>query len=123
MGAHWKVADRYASLLQRVLDEYREAMAAPGAETPSSMKILADMRRNAFDLEALISRQPPLQSSANGRAIITPTRTPAPTDLQYLDVFDFFNVPRISGQEAGSNEFNITNYIFDVNSDWLKTAS
>ena len=75
---------------------------------------------------------------------VTPARTPAPNELEYLDVFDFFNVPRLpvapgtdmgvvsangaSGNGAdmhmadmvnGSNEFNITNFMVDANSDWL----
>jgi hypothetical protein len=81
--------------------------------------------------------------------IKTPARTPAPGDLEYLDVFDFFNVPRLptnpgtvadtngGGQEDaamdaqptpnttmdaslnGFNEFNITNFMFDASTDWL----
>jgi hypothetical protein len=70
---------------------------------------------------------------------VTPARTPAPNELEYLDVFDFFNVPRLPmaqgemGQASGngvgdmhmpevsngSNEFNITNFMVDANSDWL----
>ncbi|TLD38369.1 hypothetical protein E2P81_ATG00912 [Venturia nashicola] len=148
MGRCWKVADRYAGLLQRVLDEYRESERAPGMETPNTVKILADMRRTAFDLDSLISRQPKLFNSGNVRFAATPLRTPAPTDLEYLDVFDFFNLPRlppnIGGQVADGNgtnggagtnmeqpqpvdhggmnslnEFNITNFMVDANTDWL----
>jgi hypothetical protein len=76
---------------------------------------------------------------------VTPTRTPAPNELEYLDVFDFFNVPRLPfggenfvgaqtqalGPDTGMdtqgggqaqmapNEFNITNFMMDANSDWL----
>jgi hypothetical protein len=46
MGSCWKVADRYACLLQRVLDEYKESEGQPGLETPNTVKILADMRRS-----------------------------------------------------------------------------
>lgn len=149
MGRCWKVADRYAGLLQRVLDEYRESERAPGMETPNTVKILADMRRTAFDLDSLISRQPKPVNSGNVRFAATPARTPAPTDLEYLDVFDFFNLPRlppnIGGQVADGNgtnggaganmeqsqpvdhgggmnslnEFNITNFMFDASTDWL----
>jgi hypothetical protein len=69
MGRYWKVAGRYATLLTRVLDEYeaaeqarRNSAAATNedgrANTPTAVKILADMRRTAFDLDFLISRQP-----------------------------------------------------------------
>ncbi|KAK0952787.1 hypothetical protein LTR91_024200 [Friedmanniomyces endolithicus] len=164
MGFYWKVAERYATLLSRVLEEYAESERAPvGAngirETPSGVRILADMRRNAYDLDFLISRQPRQQFSAGKAAVatmgnshITPTRTPAPNELEYLDVFDFFNMPRLPFPPAGSidpalsgggegangeggadgtqgfssaegastnNEFNITNFMFDANSDWF----
>ncbi|KAJ5554287.1 hypothetical protein N7513_004246 [Penicillium frequentans] len=73
MGHHWKVAERYSNILQRVLDEYGEyqqSVATDGERsTPSTVKILADMRRCAFDLDFLISRQPresPSSMSGNG---------------------------------------------------------
>ena len=46
LGKFWQVAERYACLLQRVLDEYKETERAPGMETPNTVKILADMRRS-----------------------------------------------------------------------------
>ncbi|KAK0345502.1 hypothetical protein LTR91_024275 [Friedmanniomyces endolithicus] len=164
MGFYWKVAERYATLLSRVLEEYAESERAPvGAngvrETPSGVRILADMRRNAYDLDFLISRQPRQHFGAGKAAVatmgnshITPTRTPAPNELEYLDVFDFFNMPRLPFPPVGSidpalsgggevanggggadgtqgfssvegastnNEFNITNFMFDANSDWF----
>ncbi|KAK3723221.1 hypothetical protein LTR37_001944 [Vermiconidia calcicola] len=151
MGYYWKVAERYATLLQRVLDEYSESERAPvGAngvrETPSTVRILADMRRCAYDLDFLISRQP-RQHFGSKLNSVTPARTPAPNELEYLDVFDFFNMPRLplagngdpgmaaaggaNGGAAteypamegiGSNEFNITNFMYDANSDWFTTS-
>lgn len=147
MGRYWLVADRYTTILQRVLDEHKESEQAAGTHgervTPSSVKILADMRRCAYDLDFLISRQPKHVGMAASRMpSITPARTPAPNELEYLDVFDFFNVPRthpgidmhhlgnnggnggvgnvqLPEINNGSNEFNITNYMVDANSDWL----
>jgi hypothetical protein len=144
MGAYWKVAERYTIILQRVLDEYRESERSVGANgeriTPSTVKILADMRRCAYDLDFLISRQPHPVSSNIPNA--TPARTPAPNELEYLDVFDFFNLPRLpvpqdAGANGGSNgvgnlqvpdmgnnEFNITNYMIpNPESDWLFKGS
>lgn len=147
MGRYWPVAARYCNLLERVLDEYREAerqgaahgmsgdLNNPGGQQPqqpqpTSVKILADMRRTAFDLDFLISRQPRhfnpggLGTMTNGLTgstpgpsgpmtvvnggvggfpggrtsrypSVTPARTPQPNELEYLDVFDFFNVPRL----------------------------
>ncbi|KAI0526709.1 fungal-specific transcription factor domain-containing protein [Xylaria bambusicola] len=111
MGRYWPVAARYCKLLQRVLDEHSDSERAVGQTgervTPSSVKILADMRRTAFDLDFLISRQPRHVIATNGNGgvgggsaasrmpSVTPARTPAPNELEYLDVFDFFNVPRL----------------------------
>lgn len=112
-------------------------------ETPSTVRILADMRRTAYDLDFLISRQP-RQHFGTKLNSVTPARTPAPNELEYLDVFDFFNMPRLpfpAGGDAGmgaeslnngdansgyhnieggtNNEFNITNFMYDANSDWF----
>jgi hypothetical protein len=145
MGRYWPVAARYCELLQRVLDEHRDSERQGERVTPSSVKILADMRRTAFDLDFLISRQPkPGVPNPSRLPSVTPARTPAPNELEYLDVFDFFNVPRLpfggenivgmtptpaSGADMAtndqpqpppaSNEFNITNFMVDANSDWL----
>lgn len=143
MGQYWEVGTRYASLLSRVLQEYQESQQNAGANgervTPSTVKILADMRRCAFDLDFLIARQPKLHMSHHP----TPARTPAPNELEYLDVFDFFNMPRLPVSmdstatyaapdgsmqmpdgEPPVNEFNITNYMVDASSDWfIKNAT
>ncbi|KAH8169482.1 fungal specific transcription factor domain-containing protein [Sarocladium implicatum] len=101
MGRYWPVAARYCELLQRVLDEHNDSERQGDGVTPSSVKILADMRRTAFDLDFLISRQPRNNNGAGGGPAmsrlpsVTPARTPQPNDLEYLDVFDFFNVPRL----------------------------
>lgn len=152
MGRYWGVAERYTAILQRVLDEHRESERSAGTHgervTPSSVTIFADMRRCAYDLDFLISRQPK-HIGASRMPSVTPARTPAPNELEYLDVFDFFNVPRLpvvsnetavsngngngnengngnsvgelqaSESSNGTNEFNITNFIMDANSDWL----
>jgi len=157
LGIHWAVASRYATLLQRVLDEYHESERVPpqGVNgervTPSTVRILADMRRTAYDLDFLISRQPRQFPATVKGASITPARTPAPNELEYLDVFDFFNMPRLPVPETGAvgqgpsagnghsngndegeaggmdlganNEFNITNFMYDADSDWFMRPS
>ncbi|KAF2812953.1 uncharacterized protein BDZ99DRAFT_437718 [Mytilinidion resinicola] len=142
MGRYWEVGSRYGNLLSRVLQEYQDSQRAPASfngerVTPSTVKILADMRRCAFDLDFLISRQP--KHAATRAPSITPARTPAPNELEYLDVFDFFNMPRLPVSMDGpmsyangavgdqlqipdggpSNEFNITNFMVDASSDWF----
>ncbi|KAI1262669.1 fungal-specific transcription factor domain-containing protein [Xylariaceae sp. FL1019] len=158
MGRYWPVAARYCQLLQRVLDEHSDSERVVGQTgeriMPSSVRILADMRRTAFDLDFLISRQPRHMAGAPIRMpSVTPARTPAANELEYLDVFDFFNVPRLPTSHEASigpppnghpqdmglensdkhdnqlgaaqasmpmvNEFNITNFMMDANSDWL----
>lgn len=143
MGRYWPVAARYCELLSRVLDEHRDSETKGDGVTPSSVKILADMRRTAFDLDFLISRQPKTGTAGPSRfPSVTPARTPAPNELEYLDVFDFFNYPRLpfgndgmmGGQAAPgegmegngqgpappqANELNIANFMVDANSDWL----
>ncbi|KAL7921722.1 fungal-specific transcription factor domain-containing protein [Trichoderma austrokoningii] len=147
MGRYWPVAAGYSRLLQRVLDEHRDSERQGGGVTPSSVKILADMRRTAFDLDFLISRQPRHGAQGVGHfGSATPSRTPAQNELEYLDVFNFFNVPRlpfggdnVAGPAEGlipnpdmatpnanlghpqyqPNEFNITNFMIDASSDWL----
>lgn len=76
MGSAWKVAESYSSILQRILAEYKEhegagaegeaAVVAGSASTtglhmqeeqPPTVNMLADMRRCAFDLDFMISRQ------------------------------------------------------------------
>ena len=142
IGKYWNVAQRYSDILSRVLEEYQQSERSLGANgeriTPSTVKILADMRRCAYDLDFLISRQP--RPIAHMYAASTPVRTPAPNELEYLDVFDFFNMPRLPAPQDGTmngansgvgtiavpempgnhNEFNITNYMVpNPESDWL----
>ncbi|PYI10582.1 C6 transcription factor [Aspergillus sclerotiicarbonarius CBS 121057] len=105
MGKYWKVAERYSSILQRVLDEYGEYQQSGVSDceraTPSTVKILADMRRCAFDLDFLISRQPRTSPASSQRSAPAATvRNPAPNELEYLDVFGFFNVPRVPATRA-----------------------
>lgn len=143
MGQYWLVAERYTAILERVLDEHRESESSADNHgeriTPSSVKILADMRRCAYDLDVLISRQPRHVGMVSRRASVTPARTPASNELEYLDLFEFFNLPKLPvapAADAGSannavelqqlpeistatNEFNITNFMVDANSDWL----
>ncbi|KAF2637391.1 C6 transcription factor-like protein [Massarina eburnea CBS 473.64] len=143
MGQYWEVSTHYANLLSRVLSEYQESQRTPAGVngervTPSTVKILADMRRCAFDLDFLISRQP---KASTRPASVTPARTPGPNELEYLDVFDFFNMPRLPVSmesntasyaaapdgtllpESAQNEFNITNYMVDASSDWFMKPS
>lgn len=111
MGQYWQVAERYSSILQRVLDEYcdfeqtRDTLITGGEQpgTPSAVKILADMRRCAFDLDFLITRQPRATAGADTTCAGVRQTADAPLgprvgglqDAEYLDLFGFFNYPRL----------------------------
>ncbi|KIW94258.1 uncharacterized protein Z519_05574 [Cladophialophora bantiana CBS 173.52] len=108
MGENWLVAKRYSEILNRVLGEYRQSQRASGVTgervTPSTVKILADMRRCAYDLDFLISRQP--HAAAVKSYHPTRANTPAPNELEYLDVFDLFNFPRVPTTQEGVENGN-----------------
>ncbi|KAK5192409.1 hypothetical protein LTR96_007033 [Exophiala xenobiotica] len=108
MGEHWLVAKRYSEILHRVLGEYRQSQRASGVTgeilTPSTVKILADMRRCAYDLDFLISRQP--HAAAVKSYHPTRANTPAQNELEYLDVFDLFNFPRLPMTHEGLENGN-----------------
>lgn len=115
MGKYWKVAGRYSTILQRVLDECRESERSLDVNgeriTPSTVQILSDMRQCAFDLDFLISNQPRqhlamLQDGKSGNGngtLAAPAQRSAPDQLEYLDVFDFFNMPRLPVQLDAGN--------------------
>lgn len=146
------MAGRYADLVQRVLDEFAVATAGAGAGAggagntmttgavadgsamlPRSVAILADMRRCAVDLDALIERAPRVAGRAgvhgenntntpttnnNDAAVVGLTGTgmlpQAKADLEFLDVFDFFNYPRLPAGFDG----NVGGYVPGT-ADWM----
>ena len=61
--------------------------------------VILTLDRCAYDLDFLISRQP-----HNSVKSYHPTRqnTPAPNELEYLDVFDLFNFPRLPTAQGGA---------------------
>lgn len=101
MGKSWEVADHCGAILQRVLDEYTEYEQTTGKgggrPTPSSVKILADMRRCAFDLDLLVSRQQRHHHSLSAGPCTAskPARSLTQSELDYLEIFGFFNLPHL----------------------------
>jgi hypothetical protein len=66
LGTLWPIAARYASILHKVMDDYQEGQTAAPTATgkgtgtnrsthSSTVPILADMRRTAYDLDLLIT--------------------------------------------------------------------
>ena len=138
IGRFWPLALRYATILQRVIDEYQESQSTcvtdgQKATPPPSVTILADMRRCAYDLDVLISNQPRHHQSLTHQIPMPRNAAPSEAECHYLEAFDFFNYPRLASPIAGptnglmdpslhrfdENQFNITNFSVDVNSDWL----
>ena len=139
IGRNWPLALRYATILQRVIDEYQESQSTGAADgqratPPPSVTILADMRRCAYDLDVLISNQPRHHQSLSHPVPMPRPAAPSEAECHYLEAFDFFNYPRLatpisthinslnmdpSLQRFEENQFNITNFSVDVNSDWL----
>ena len=138
MGRHWPVAARYCTILQRVVEEYQEYQShrqiEGQASTPSSVRILADMRRCAYEIDILLVSSQSRQS-ASQPAWRAPARDPMANELDYLETFDFFNYPRIptpmmapmgGAIDSSLQEFdiagqvNINNFSIDANADWLR---
>ena len=81
---------------------------------------------SAYDLDTLINHQSRQQTSS---AVPQLQRNPAGNKLEYLETFDFFNYPRLAAsgngimdpglQRIDANQFNISNFAADANSDWL----
>jgi hypothetical protein len=94
-------AEGYCCIARQLSRIFLNEITDGERSTPSTVKILADMRRCAFDLDFLISRQPRESPADNGigeshqpqsRFTTMPARNFAPNELEYLDVFGFFNV-------------------------------
>jgi hypothetical protein len=63
------------------------------------VKLLNRENSCAYDLDFLISRQP--HAAAVKSYHPTRANTPAPNELEYLDVFDLFNFPRLPMAQEG----------------------
>ncbi|RPA91538.1 hypothetical protein L873DRAFT_1819162 [Choiromyces venosus 120613-1] len=128
MGKIYHTAERYSTIIQRVVDELAQTQrptTGAGSDktdqennnnnnsqvTPRTcVGILSDMRMTAYAVDVMISRQPDARRSAanlgfngivaNGDASDNPSNSAA---LDYLDVFNWFNFPRVApGAAAGS---------------------
>ncbi|KIV91757.1 hypothetical protein PV10_06264 [Exophiala mesophila] len=90
MGQHWQVARDYARILSDVV---QEASTGTGRN-------LTTMRRIAYDLCHLTSHRP--------RTTLEPISTHPSTqsELEYLEIFDFFNYPRLKTLSSGATTTN-----------------
>lgn len=119
MGQHWRVAARYAQILQKVMSEYQEsqssaaAAAASGAIAPQppSVAILADMRRCAYDLDTLISNEPLRERNEHGNGV-------GPSNGAHLANGSAHGAAAINGNAAGTEKAG-TPLLTDM--DYLET--
>ncbi|KAK4083740.1 transcriptional regulator family: Fungal Specific TF [Trichoderma aggressivum f. europaeum] len=98
MGRYWEVAANYSAILGRVTEEGRQGD-----------KTLAEMRQHAHELSMLSSstRQSALEP--------TSTRISSANELDYLEIFDFFNYPR-SVDHGSTDPYEIQQHLLDYDS-------
>ncbi|EEY19694.1 conserved hypothetical protein [Verticillium alfalfae VaMs.102] len=125
VGRYWEVADNYAKILARVVQRGRQG----------DMTFTA-MRKSAHDLVTLTS------TTRRSGAEPTSTQITSLSELDYLDVFDFFNYPKVAqpGITIPNSQTNLihsqalkamggagepirNNGMPDPESDWLGFAS
>ncbi|KAL5353317.1 hypothetical protein ACLOAV_001353 [Pseudogymnoascus australis] len=90
MGQYWPVAQKYSDVLTRLLSQHRPADQTVSKAVSSAMRAFAEMRSRAYELNLLMVQQ--------RRSVLEPISiiTLAPNEIEYLDVFDFFNYPRLN---------------------------
>lgn len=115
MGKCYQTAERYATIIQRVVEELSQTQmqAVNGsagdqqdAETAGNsprncVAILSDMRMTAYAVDVMISRQPDSRRSTAHLSIPTSNGEASGSNgnaaaLDYLDVFNWFNFPRVA---------------------------
>ena len=97
MGQHWRLAQIYAETLNRVVLEGQQAAAnaASASQTKTSARTFKEMRKAAYELSLQLSKR--AASSADGVEEKSAVRVPEANEMEYLDVFEFFNYPLIAG--------------------------
>lgn len=89
MGHYWEVAGRYAKILERLVAEGQKARESSSTHQHQHAKSFTAMRSLAYELNQLVSQRP--------QSVLSPTSTRLTSlnELEYLDVFDSFNYPRL----------------------------
>ena len=124
MGKFWPVAKCYANIIAQVLDECRDMdlFNVDISDSSSSIRLLADMRFNAYDLSQLILLPRHLRDAAiRSTTGATPVQTPGPADLENFPIYGDLNYSSMPMSDIGLrdvNGFSITNFTMDPNSDW-----
>lgn len=116
IGQYWEVANNYAKILSRAVQRGRQG----------DMNFTA-MRRSAHDLATLTS------STRQSGAEPTSTQVTSLSELDNIDIFDFFNYPKLSEPRTGNGQAWQTQGVNgltgesmrmpDPESDWLGYTS
>ncbi|KAI8675667.1 Zn(2)-C6 fungal-type domain-containing protein [Fusarium keratoplasticum] len=85
VGQHWDVASNYSKILSRLVQRGRQGDMS-----------FAAMRRSAYDLVTLTS------TARHSSLEPTSTQVTSLSELDNIDVFDFFNYPRVSNQSTAN---------------------
>lgn len=114
MGKCYQTAERYATIIQRVVEELSQTQIqvaggatgdqqdidASGNNPRNCVAILSDMRMTAYAVDVMISRQPDSRRSTAQLDVPTTNGESSGNNgraaLDYLDVFNWFNFPRVA---------------------------
>lgn len=140
-GKIWETAARYCRIVERVIDEL---VRSDG--NCRTMQILGDMRMTAWSVDVMIHRQPDLslrpaetietggnlaegnQNQVDGTQVnqVGGNQQDAPAEGDWVDVFAWFNFPRVPagipvGREgsAGGGQSWVTGLEQEEQDDWL----
>ncbi|KAH7174343.1 fungal-specific transcription factor domain-containing protein [Fusarium flagelliforme] len=115
VGQHWEVANNYSKILQRVVQRARQGDMGFSA-----------MRRSAYDLVTLTS------TARHSGLEATSTQATSLSELDNIDVFEFFNYPRASSSSNAQSQLQLqpirtqesrSNGAPDPEADWLAFGS
>ncbi|RBR26959.1 uncharacterized protein FIESC28_00227 [Fusarium coffeatum] len=115
VGQHWEVANNYSKILQRVVQRARQGDMGFSA-----------MRRSAYDLVTLTS------TARHSGLEATSTQATSLSELDNIDVFEFFNYPRASMSSNAQSQLQLqpmrtqesrSNGAPDPEADWLAFGS
>ena len=99
MGAFWEIASTWAETLTRVVNEGQQSahsFAGNNIANSSTARSFKEMRKSAYELSLLLSQ------NQRGDTSVSRVHIPGPNELEYLDVFDFFNYPLIAATNTVS---------------------
>ncbi|KAH8694297.1 fungal-specific transcription factor domain-containing protein [Talaromyces proteolyticus] len=89
MGHYWGIASQYAQTLDRICKQSHMGWPYSNGAASSAPRALATMRRRAYEIHISATHRPSTATKP------LPTKSVTADDLEYLEVFHFFNYPRL----------------------------